>query len=178
MLRTITKVAYISKACHRNLDALLSQLRWLYNESLAERKRAWEECKESVSLYDQFKTLTKRREAPEWSRYPVDAQRSILQRLDRAYKHFFREGGYPRFKSWRNGIHSFELDSPPKVVFSGSAYSVKIKGVGRFKFQGRVFLRVKVKACAYSEDTPAYPGSVCDGVGRSRCVGCEACSWC
>ena len=135
MLRTITKVAYISKACHRNLDVLLSRLRWLYNESLAERKRAWEERKESVSLYDQFKTLTRRREDPEWSRYPVGAQRSILQRLDRAYKHFFREGGYPRFKSWRQGVHSFELDSPPKIVFSGSAYSVKIKGVGRFKFK-------------------------------------------
>ena len=92
---------YVSKGCHRNLSALLTQLRYLYNESLAERKRSWEERKESVSLYDQFKVLTKRRrEDPEWRRYPVGAQRSVLRRLDRAYKHFFREGGYPRFKSW------------------------------------------------------------------------------
>ena len=137
MIRTITKTGYVSKGCHRNLDALLTQLRYLYNESLAERKRSWEERGESVGLYDQFKVLTKRRrEDPEWRRYPVGAQRSVLQRLDRAYKHFFKRGGYPRFKSWRRGIHSFELAGPVKVVFSGCAYSVKIKGVGRFKFRG------------------------------------------
>ncbi len=114
---------------------MLSQLRYLYNESLAERKEAWEKHKESVSLYDQCKTLTRRREDSEWSRYPVRAQRSVLRRLDRAYKHFFKRGGYPRFKSWRRGIRSFELDQVPKIDHNGNMYSVVIKGVGRFKFK-------------------------------------------
>ncbi len=135
MIRTITKTAYLSRGGHRNLDSFLSQLRYLYNESLAERKEAWEKHKESVSLYDQCKTLTRRREDSEWSRYPVRAQRSVLRRLDRAYKHFFKRGGYPRFKSWRRGIRSFELDQVPKIKHNDNIYSVVIKGVGRFKFK-------------------------------------------
>ena len=35
MTRTITKTAYISRRAHKNLDALLSQLRYLYNRPLS-----------------------------------------------------------------------------------------------------------------------------------------------
>ena len=63
-------------------------------------------------------------------------QRSILARLDRAYQHFFRQGGYPRFKSWRTGIHSFEDPTPAKVKSSGKHYAYTVKGIGRLKFRG------------------------------------------
>ena len=135
MLRTYTRKAYLSRPAHANLDDFLDQARYLYNESLAERRDAWEQEKHSVTYLHQQAKLTRRREDPQWSRFPARVQRSILKRLDRAYQHFFKQGGYPRFKSWRNGIHSFEDPAPAKVKSSGRYYSYKVKGIGRLKFR-------------------------------------------
>ena len=135
MLRTYTRKAYLSSQAHANLDDFLDQARYLYNESLAERRDAWEQERHSVTYLHQQAKLTQRREDPQWSRFPVKIQRSILRRLDRAYQHFFKRGGYPRFKSWRNGIHSFEEPTPAKVKSSGKHYSYAVKGIGRLKFR-------------------------------------------
>ena len=134
-IRSYTRKAHLSRQAHANLDEFLNQARWLYNESLAERRTVWEEEKRSVSCFDQFCKLTERRKDPVWSRFPARAQRSILRRLDRAYQRFFRLGGYPRFKSWCNGIRSFEEDKPSEVKSSGKYYSYAIKGIGRLKFR-------------------------------------------
>ena len=91
--------------------------------------------KRSVTYLQQQATLTKRRLDPQWSQFSVKMQRSILRRLDRAYQHFFKRGGYPRFKSWRNGIHSFEDPAPAKVKSSGKHYAYPIKGIGRLRFR-------------------------------------------
>ncbi len=136
MLRTYTRKAYLTKRAHANLAEFLDQARDLYNESLAERRDAWEKERRSVTCFDQYAKLTKRREAPEWNRFPVGIQRSILKRLDRAYQFFFRQGGYPRFKSWRNGIHSFQDPVPAKIKPSGKRCSYAIKGIGRLRFRG------------------------------------------
>ena len=136
MLRTYTRKAYLTRQAHANLAEFLDQARYLYNESLAERRDAWEKERRSVTCFDQYVKLTKRREAPQWNRFPVRIQRSILKRLDRAYQVFFRQGGYPRFKSWRNGIHSFEDPAPAKIKSSGKRCSYSIKGIGRLRFRG------------------------------------------
>ena len=103
--RTVTRKAYLSAAGHRNLGELLGQLMWLWNIALHRRRQAWAEREESVSYYDQCEVLTKARRDPVWSRFPVMAQRSVLQRLDRAYGRFFdrvkaggEKPGHPRFK--------------------------------------------------------------------------------
>ena len=41
MLRTYTRKAYLTRRAHTHLDAFLNQARYLYNESLAERRDAW-----------------------------------------------------------------------------------------------------------------------------------------
>ena len=109
--RTVTRKAYLSAAGHRNLGELLGQLTWLWNIALHRRRQAWAEREESVSYYDQCKVLTKARRDPVWSRFPVMAQRSVLQRLDRAYGRFFdrvkaggEKPGHPRFKPGDRGI--------------------------------------------------------------------------
>ncbi len=135
MLRTYIRKAYLSRPAHAHLDDFFDQARHLYNESLAERRDAWEQEKHSVTYLQQQAKLTKRREDPQWSRFPARVQRSILKRLDRAYQHFFKRGGYPRFKSWHNGIHSFEDPAPAKVKSSGRYYSYQVKGIGRLKFR-------------------------------------------
>ena len=119
-----------------NLDTLLGQLLSLWNQGLEQRKNTWAQHKRSVSYLDQQSQLTKlRQKYQHWYQFPVKAHRSILQRLDRAYKRFFKQGGYPRFKSEHRGIRSFEIDAPPKIKTTGNHCAVQIKGIGRLKFK-------------------------------------------
>ena len=136
--RVDSRKAYLSKAGHANLGDLLGQLTWLWNRALSNRKRAWKNEQRSISLYEQYRHLTATRTDPAWSRFPVKAQRSVLERLDRSYKAFFRKGGFPRFKSEHRGVRSFAIHNPPKVCRAGKWSWVKIKGVGRVKFRGGV----------------------------------------
>jgi putative transposase len=41
------------------MNNILEQTRWIYNETLALRKNAWEYNKKSISLYDTHKSLWK-----------------------------------------------------------------------------------------------------------------------
>lgn len=139
--RTVTRKAYLSAAGHRNLGELIGQLTWLWNIALHRRRQAWAEREESVSYYDQCKVLTKARRDPVWSRFPVMAQRSVLQRLDRAYGRFFdrvkaggEKPGHPRFKPGDRGIRSFEVTTPVRT--NGRWSWVVVKGVGRIRFRG------------------------------------------
>ncbi|MDE2654062.1 MAG: transposase [Gemmatimonadota bacterium] len=137
IVRTRSFKGYLSPAGHRNLGDCLDQLTWLWNLALDQRKTAWTEREESVSYYDQCKQLTalRRRDPAKWDRFAVYAQRSALQRLDRAYKRFFAQGGYPRFKGER-GVRSFELTQFGMVRTNGRWSWLKVKGIGRIRFRG------------------------------------------
>ena len=137
IVRTASHKAYLSRAGHRNLEDCLGQLTWLWNLALDQRKTAWQEREQSVSYYDQCRHLTalRRRDPEKWGRFAVYAQRSVLQRLDRAYKRFFDAGGFPRFKGQR-GVRSFELTQFGKVRTNGRWSWVKVKGIGRIRFLG------------------------------------------
>ena len=127
--------ALVSRKAHKALDGCLRQLTDLYNAGLSERKDAWERESRSVSCFDQYKGLTHLRHADAtWQRYPVQVQRSPLRRLDLAYKSFFKKGGYPRFKSERRGIRSFDLHKVPKVYDAGKRQRIAIKGIGTLRF--------------------------------------------
>ena len=80
----------------------------LYNGALQERRDAWRKLGKSVSLYDQFKSLTEIRSTIDgWDTVPAVVARSALRRLDKAYVAFFRrvktgqKPGFPRFRSRR-----------------------------------------------------------------------------
>lgn len=96
-----------SKGQRTKLVQTLEMCRWVYNETLAVRKNAWDEEKKSVSLYDTNKMLKIwKQEHPElrgvFSQVFQDAQ----HRVDLAFKAFFRrikageKAGYPRFRSF------------------------------------------------------------------------------
>jgi len=88
-------------AMQQSLDAC----RWVYNETLATRKNAWEQEQRSVSRYDTIKML------PGWkaehsflnSAYSQSLQ-DVCTRVDLAFQAFFRrmkagqKPGYPRFR--------------------------------------------------------------------------------
>ncbi len=86
----------------------------------------------SISYYDQCTSFTAiRRDDAEIEGYGVLPFRSVLYRLDRSFKRFFKHGGFPRFKGRNRGIRSFET-SQFRILASGKRHAVQIKGCGRF----------------------------------------------
>jgi len=94
-----------TKAQRTALNQALEACRWVYNQTLAVRKDAWEQQQESISRYDTIKML------PAWRQdhsFLTGAYSQCLQetctRVDLAFKNFFRrvkagkKPGYPRFK--------------------------------------------------------------------------------
>ena len=149
MIRTYTYTAKISKGCHRNLNEFLSQETLLWNCALQERIEAYEKQGIGISYLDQQKSLTTIRKEDDWfSKFHCSSQRTCLRRLDKAFKRFFdrvkkgEKPGFPRFKPRSRGGKSFETDvfSIHKAL---SWNSVRIKGIGKFRFKGKLKGEVK-----------------------------------
>ncbi len=85
----------------------LDLCRWIYNETLAVRKSAYEQEGKSVSYYGIKKLLPQWKEdKPELKGVHSQVLQEVVKRVDLAYQAFFRrvkEGenpGYPRFKGY------------------------------------------------------------------------------
>lgn len=117
-------------------EAILSQ--WLgvccdlYNAALQERRDAWRLLGKSVTRYDQQKSLTQvRAEDTEVAAMSAWALRSALDRLDGAFKGFFRRvkaGAKPGFPRWRakRRYDSFAYPATAKHVINGSGRSARL----------------------------------------------------
>ena len=89
------------------LNQTLETCRWVYNETLETRKNAWEQEQKSVSLYDTNKFLTSwKKDKPELSQVYSQVLQNVQERVDLAFKGFFRrvklgeKPGYPRFRGY------------------------------------------------------------------------------
>lgn len=96
-----------TKGQERLLGEMLETCRWVYNETLATRKRAWEEQGETLGLYDTQSLLPDwKAERPALKRVHSQVLQNVQVRVDLAFKAFFRrvkageEPGYPRFKGF------------------------------------------------------------------------------
>lgn len=99
---------HLTKGQQRILEQQLEECRWVYNQTLAIRRDAWQQRQETLQLYDTQAML------PGWK-----AERKTLKlvhsqvlqnvqvRVDLAFQAFFRrvkaaeQPGYPRFKQFR-----------------------------------------------------------------------------
>lgn len=144
-VRTLRFPAKLNRITHAALERFLEDQRNLWNAALQERSDAYRKCGKAISAYDQCKSLTAiRRDDPQhYARIAVHAQRSILFRLDKAFKAFFgrvkrgEKPGFPRYRSRRRAVRSFETDAF-RVHRQGSWQAVTIKGIGRFRFRGEI----------------------------------------
>ena len=94
----------------------LELCRNLYNSALAERIYAYREQQVSISSYSQIKELPELKVVfPEYGEVGSQVLQDVIERLDRAYKAFFRrvkngngKAGFPRFKG-KDRYDSFTL---------------------------------------------------------------------
>ena len=88
------------------LSDILELCRWVYNETLATRKNAWEQEHKSLSLYATNKLLTGWKQAhPELGRVHSQVLQNVQERVELAFQAYYRrvkaggeKPGYPRFK--------------------------------------------------------------------------------
>jgi putative transposase len=105
MRKTYKFRLYPTKAQETRMERSLELCRNVYNRTLAERKTAYEERKETLSKYTLNNMLPAwKRENPVLKEAFSQTLQEVQERVDLAFKHFFRRvkngevPGYPRFK--------------------------------------------------------------------------------
>ena len=106
MMRTLKYRLYPTEAQQEVLNEILRLSCWLYNQSLAYRRKRWLESRYSVSYSEQAAMWRDwRNEAPDENALRLvnmTAGQQVLRRLDKAYRAFMQgKRGRPRFKNWR-----------------------------------------------------------------------------
>ena len=91
---------YPSKSQTTLLEQTLEICRWVYNDTLALRKNAWEQEQRSISLYETNKILTQRKkERPDLSQVYSQVLQNVQMRVDLCLQSLLTAGegrGEPR----------------------------------------------------------------------------------
>ena len=104
---------YPTKAQITKLNETLELCRWVYNETLAFRKNAWETEQIRISYFDSKKMVPIwKKEKPELKTVHSHTLQDVTMRVDLAFQAYFRrvkageKAGYPRFKGkgWYDSI--------------------------------------------------------------------------
>lgn len=126
------------------LNRQLDLCRWVYNETLALRKNAWENEDRSISYFESKRMLPIWKESkPDLSEVYSQVLQEAVQRVDLAFKAFFRrvrageEPGYPRFK----GKNWYDSLTYPQSGFTFSDDILHLSKIGDLK----VWLHRKVE---------------------------------
>lgn len=105
MLKAYRYRIYPTKSQVALLEQTLEICRWVYNDTLALRKGAWEQEQRSISLFETNKVLTGwKKDRPELQQVHSQILQNVQVRVDLAFKAFFRRAkagenpGFPRFK--------------------------------------------------------------------------------
>jgi len=136
MRKTFEYRLYPTARQERTLNQMLEECRWVFNQTLAYRKDAWEQRRESVSLYQTNALLPKwKQERPSLSIVYSQVLQQAQERVDLAFKAFFRrvkageKPGYPRFR----GRGRYDSLTYPQFGFWLESKSVKVAKVGLIK---------------------------------------------
>jgi len=122
-----------------NAEKWLILCQRLYNAGLEQRISIYHQSKKAISCYDQIHQLPELREAfPEYQEVGSQVLQDVIERLDKAYKAFFRrvksgsgKAGFPRFRS-RDRYDSFTLK---QTGWKLDGRYLSIRNVGRFKLR-------------------------------------------
>ena len=138
----------------------------LYNAALQERRDAHRKTKKTVTGYDQMKSLTEIKAAlPEYTGVYSQVLQDVLERLDKAFKAFFRRvkagqtPGYPRFK----GAGWYDSICYPQSGFSVSGNVAYFSKIGNIRLRLSRSLEGKLKTATITRDCGEwYVSYVCE----------------
>jgi len=130
---------YPTKHQETKMNQTLELCRWVYNETLATRKNAWEQEQKTLSNYDTHYLLPSwKAQHPELKTVHSQVLQETQQRVDLAFKAFFRrvkrgeKAGYPRFK----GKGRYDSFTYPQLGFRlNDTHTLRISKVGDVKIK-------------------------------------------
>ena len=138
MKKTFKYKIYTNKETINKTENWLELCRRLYNSCLEERIQAYKESGKGITCNNQMLRLKSlKQEHPEYKEVGSQVLQGVLQRLDLAYKHFFRKvkngdkSGFPRFKGY-NRYHSFTLK---QTGWKLESKYLTIRNIGIFKIK-------------------------------------------
>jgi len=138
MRKTYKFRLFPTKKQKQALQSSLNACRWVYNETLAIRKKTWEEKQKSLSLYDTSNFLVQwKKEKSELKNAFSQCLQNAQLRVDLAFKAFFRrikageKPGYPRFK----GFDRYNSFTFPQTGFRLIEEKLNISKVGPIKIK-------------------------------------------
>ena len=145
----MTYTLQCNKFTHNSLDIFLEQQRHLWNAALDQRIEAYRKKRLFLSFFDQCKQLTELRQSEsDFNSFHLQSQRSILNRLHKAFQNFFRRvkngenPGFPRFKGKHRRINSFDIPDPIIKTVNNRRVII-IKGIGKFRFKAESLENMK-----------------------------------
>ncbi len=108
MRKTFLYRIFPNKRALHTLESALEECRWLYNNTLAFRKDAWENEQRNANYYETKKRIPLLKlERPALSNVYSQVLQNVTERIDLAFQAYFRrvksgekEVGYPRFKGY------------------------------------------------------------------------------
>jgi putative transposase len=160
MLKAIKVRLYPNNTQKQIIASQIGAVRYVYNRTLALRIYAYKKFGLKVSMYDLKKHVTKlkKREKTSWLK---DADSQALQQsiinMDNAYTHFFKGGGFPKFKSRHHSRQSFQY--PQRVKIENN--KVYLPKVGWVKCKGlRADIDGKIKTVTVSFEAYQYHASI------------------
>ncbi|MDD5049444.1 MAG: transposase [Methanoregulaceae archaeon] len=126
---------YPTKSQITKMERTLDLCRWIYNQTLAYRKDAWETEGRSISKYETHNLLPGWKvEKPELAEVHSQVLQNVQERADLAFKAFFRrvksgeKPGYPKFKG-KGWYDSFTFPQSGFKLVSGKLRLSKIGDV-------------------------------------------------
>lgn len=95
--------------------------RFVYNWALNEKSKLYTETKDNVSCFELSKRLTTLKKEIEWlGEVNAQALQMSLRNLDNAYTSFFKKKGkFPKFKSKKDYVQSFQYPQKVKTKHNG-----------------------------------------------------------
>ena len=160
MLKAVKVRLYPNNEQKQIISSQIGGARYVYNRALALRKYAYQKFGIKVGKFALIKHITKlkKREKTSWLK-EIDSQaiQQSIANMDKAYQHFFKGGGFPKFKSRHHSRQSYQYPQRVKVdgnkVFLPKVGWVKMKG-WRKEFTG------KIKTVTVSYEAYQYHASI------------------
>jgi putative transposase len=160
MLRAYKYRIYPNKTQKEQIEKQFGACRFVYNWALEQKIKYYETEKKTLSCFTITKHLAilKKTEGYEWLQ-DVNSQalQMSIRNLDNAFKRFFREKkGFPKFKSKKNPVQSFQIPQHYTVDFERNRVKLPKIGLVKASFSREFFGTCKTATISRSATHKYY----------------------
>jgi len=160
MIKSFKYRLHPTKPQQKDLENTLSLCCELYNAALQERRDAYKKVKKSITRFEQINSLVLvKNELPEYKKIHSQVLCNVIDRVDNAYKGFFRrvkkgqKPGFPRFKGkQRYDSFTFPQAYATGVKIQNDGKRVLLHGIGSVKVKLHRDLEGKIKTATIKRE--------------------------